>query len=91
MSVLAMILLIAGGLVCFGTGLWLLVLAFQEGIWWGLGSLLLSPVMLVFVILHWDRAKSPFLINLAGVAAVFVGAVLLPGHSPSTVPASGGY
>lgn len=88
MSVLAMILLIVGGLISFGAGLWLLVLAFQEGIWWGLGSLLLSPVMLVFVILHWSTAKVPFLVNLGGIALVIVGAMLLPGQGPVSATGS---
>lgn len=82
-----MILLIAGLLVSLGAGLWLLVLAFQESIWWGLGSLLLSPVMLVFVILHWQQAKRPFLINLGGVALMIVG--VLGGQSQG--PATTGY
>ncbi|MFK3651381.1 hypothetical protein ACI2IY_23540 [Lysobacter enzymogenes] len=84
MSVLAIILLIAGALISLGAGLWLLVLAFQEGIWWGLGSLLLSPVMLVFVILHWSVAKRPFLINLGGAALMIVGVLIGQAQGPAT-------
>lgn len=47
-------------------GLWLLVLAFQENIWWGLGSLLVSPVLLVFGIVHWHKSKTPLLLSAAG-------------------------
>lgn len=81
MSIFFGILCGLGGLICVGAGLWLLVLAFQESIWWGLGSLLLSPVMLVFVILHWNKAKVPFLINLGGVAMVILGALMLQSES----------
>ncbi|MET4729440.1 thiol:disulfide interchange protein [Lysobacter enzymogenes] len=91
MSALLMGLMIVGGLICFGAGLWLLVLAFQESVWWGLGSLLLSPVMLVFVILHWNKAKVPFLINLGGLALVIVGAVMLPNYGPPTASVPAGY
>ncbi|QQP95891.1 hypothetical protein [Lysobacter enzymogenes] len=83
-----MILMVVGGLICFGAGLWLLVLAFQESIWWGLGSLLLSPVMLVYVILHWSEAKVPFLINLGGIAVAIVGVMMMPGQGPVSAPGS---
>ena len=39
-------------------GIWLLVVAFQTSIWWGLGSLFIAPVSLVFTILHWQVAKA---------------------------------
>ena len=59
-------LLILGGILSFVGGIWLLVVAFQTSVWWGLGSLLIAPVSLVFTILHWQVAKKPFLISLAG-------------------------
>lgn len=73
---MATALLIIGFLISLGAGIWLLVLAFQENIWWGIGSLLIGPVMLVFAFMHWDRAKVPFLINLAGVALIVAGIFL---------------
>ncbi|QWP76583.1 hypothetical protein J5226_23890 [Lysobacter sp. K5869] len=81
MSVIALILLVLGIVVSLVAGIWLLVVAFRENVWWGLGSLLLSPVALVFVILHWQQAKKPFLINLGGLALVIAGALLSQGQS----------
>lgn len=84
MNALSMILMVVGGLICVGTALWLLVLAFQQSVWWGLGSLLLSPVMLAFVFLHWEQAKRPFLINLGGLALAIVGAFMGVPEAPAT-------
>jgi len=75
------LLVIVGALVAFGAGIWLLIVAFQESIWWGLGSLFLPFVSLVFAIMHWDRAGSPFLVSLAGTAVMFIGAAMSGGMS----------
>ena len=56
-------------------GLGLLIAAFKESILWGLGCLLLAPISLVFLILHWDKAKNPFLLQLVGVAIIFLGSM----------------
>ena len=67
-------LLIIGMIISFIGGIWLLVVAFQTGVWWGLGSLLLPLISLIFVILHWQVAKKPFLISLAGTILVVIAA-----------------
>ena|GEM_PF-1936463 len=41
--------------------IWTLVIAFKENILWGLGSLFVPLVIIVFGIMHWDKAKKPFL------------------------------
>jgi len=65
LSILGMIIALIGGV-------WLIVTAFREGLLWGLGCLLLPIVSLAFVIMHWDEAKKPFLVNLLGVLLVFL-------------------
>ena len=64
---------IIGIALVFIGGIGLLISAFKESIWWGLGCLLFSPVALVFLILHWHNAKKPFFLQLAGVAVLFLG------------------
>jgi hypothetical protein len=59
------LLILSLALLAIG-GLWLLVLAFKENIWWGLGSLFVSPVLLVFGIIHWHKSKTPLLLYAAG-------------------------
>jgi uncharacterized membrane protein len=45
-----------------------LIAAFRESILWGLGCLLISPVSIVFLFMHWPEAKNPFFLQLAGLA-----------------------
>jgi uncharacterized membrane protein len=51
-----------------------LVAAFRESILWGLGCLFISPVSLVFLILHWSEAKNPFFLQLVGIALIILAA-----------------
>lgn len=67
------ILSIIGAALCVIGGLWLLILAFQTSILWGLGSLIVPFVSLIFAITHWDEAKTPFLTAVVGVILIFVG------------------
>lgn len=69
LAYLGLALLVIGGI---GT----LIAAFKTGILWGIGCLLIAPVSLIFLILHWDVAKNPFFLQLAGIAVLFVGSSL---------------
>ena len=71
-------LLYLGGLISFIGGIWLLVVAFKQSVWWGLGSFFIAPVALVFVILHWQDSKKPFLISLAGGVLCVIAAMMAP-------------
>jgi hypothetical protein len=53
-----MVLLSIVTLVSF---IWTVVIAFKEHILWGLGSLFVPLVIIVFGIMYWDKAKKPFL------------------------------
>lgn len=67
-------LLIYLGLAVFVIGgIGTLIAAFKTGILWGISCLLIAPVSLIFLILHWDVAKNPFFLQLAGIAVLFVG------------------
>jgi hypothetical protein len=57
-----------GCVVSIVAGIWLLVIAFKTSILWGLGSLIVPLVGLIFVFMHWEAAKYPFLWSVAGVA-----------------------
>jgi hypothetical protein len=62
-----------GALVAFVAGIWLLVLAFRAHILWGLGSLFVPFVSLIFVIMYWRRAWIPFVVSLAGAGMMVIG------------------
>jgi len=62
-----------GLLLCIVGGIWLLITAFSESILWGLGSLFVPFVSLIFAVTHWEKAKTPFLVNVAGAVLLFMG------------------
>ena len=62
----------------------LLLAAFSESVLWGLGCLFFSPVSLFFIILYWDRAKNPFLLELLGIVIMVV-TLILGADAPTTV------
>ena len=57
----------------FVCGLWVVVLAWQRGILWGLGCLLMPVVWFLYVGLHWRETRKPFLFMIVGVALVVLG------------------
>lgn len=57
----------------------ILINAFKESILWGLASLFIPLVALVFVFMHWADNKKPFLIYIAGAVLLGIGAALSPG------------
>jgi len=77
MEIIGMILAVVGLIVIVAGGIWFLVTAFQESPAWGLGCLLCSPLQLVFLVTHWDKAGKPFLVQLAGAVPLFLGAMLM--------------
>lgn len=78
MAILGMLLVVVGGLIAFAGGIWFLVVAFQESVLWGLGCFFFSfPVSLIFLIMHWDKAMKPFLVQLAGAVPMFLGIAIM--------------
>jgi len=65
-----------------------LVAAFRAGILWGLGCLFLPPVSLIFLFVHWQDAKKPFLTQLLGWGLILFFTFAEQGgiHTPSEIP-----
>lgn len=78
MQILGLIFVIAGAIVALVFGFQLLFLAFRTSILWGLGYLFIPFVSLIFIIVHWDDAKSPFLRGLLAIPLYVIGALLMP-------------
>jgi hypothetical protein len=55
-------------------------------VWWGLGSLLIPFVSLVFVILNWQDSKSPFFTQIVGVVLSVIGVWQLGGMAAMGQP-----
>ncbi|MGI0116782.1 hypothetical protein [Zooshikella sp. RANM57] len=78
MEIIGGILILAGGLVSLFYGIIILIKAFQTSILWGLGSLFIPLVGLIFIILHWQITKEPFLRSLLAIPLIIVGVILMP-------------
>lgn len=78
MEILAVILAVVGAIISFVGGIWFLVEAFRESIWWGLGCLFLPIVSLIFLIVHWAEARKPFVVVLLGNVLVFIATLIAP-------------
>lgn len=72
MSALFTLVLILSVIAMIFSVIWYAFEAFSESILWGLAYLFLPFVGLLFAIFHWDRARSPFLLWIAG----FIGYVI---------------
>jgi len=72
-----------GGILLMLVGsLFFIIAAFRESILWGLAVMFLPIVPLIFLIVHWHRAKGPFFIQLYGIAAVLIGVFALAARLP---------
>lgn len=76
MSMVGFALIAVGGLAALITGILILVAAFKESVLWGLGSLLVPFVILIFVVTHWSETGKLFLYNLGASAVLLVGSVI---------------
>ena len=54
-------------------GLWIVVNAFRTSVLWGLGSLLVPFVSLIFAIMNFGENKIPLILSVIGTVLVFMG------------------
>ena len=73
---MALLFLWTGYALCLLGGLWIVVLAWQKGILWGIGCLLFAILQLIYVALNWKQSKSAFFLLLAGFAAFFLSSII---------------
>ncbi len=76
MEVLAYLGVILGVIVFIIGAIGSLIAAFKTSLLWGLGCLFITPVSLIFLVLHWDVAKNPFFLQLIGIAIAFIASSL---------------
>jgi len=65
------ILYVGLGIFIIG-GIGLLISAFRTSILWGLAVLLIAPVAILYLIIHWQDAKGPFKLQFIGALIVAV-------------------
>lgn len=66
-------LVLVGAAVMLIGGIWLLVIMFQTSLPWGIIGILIPVTSLIFVVMHWEESRKPFLINVAGAILYFTG------------------
>ncbi|MEN8162743.1 MAG: hypothetical protein ABFS37_01330 [Acidobacteriota bacterium] len=76
MSTIGSIIMFAGAIGALIFWIMILIVAFKKHIGWGLGSLFIPFVGLVFVFMNWSETKTPFLRGLICVAVQIVGGVI---------------
>jgi len=88
LAIAGYVLTVIGALIALVGGIMLLVAAFRASIWWGLGSLFVPFVSLIFLITHWATARRPFLISLGGTVLMMIGVGLAAagGGMPTSTP-----
>ena len=70
-------ILIIAGLIAFAANIWLLVVAFQRSVLWGLAVFFIPFAVIVFAIMYWQDAKKPFLIMLVSSIGLGVSAAMM--------------
>ena len=70
---------LVGAVLVLGSGIVVLVRAFQKSKSWGLAALFIPFAALVFVFKHWDESWRPFLTSLLGAAIIMIEFWLSPG------------
>jgi len=59
------------GLLFCAAFLWILVIAIQGEQWgWTIGMFFIAPLIFIYGVLNWDRAKKPFLLAVASIVFI---------------------
>ena len=69
-------LMVIGGIAMVVGGIGILIAAFHESVIWGIGCMLIPIVSLIFVVMHWQETKKPFLINVVGTIIFIAGGAM---------------
>ena len=81
------LLVILGLILCLVGSICILIAAFKESLLWGLGVLFInSIVVIIFVILHFEETKKPFIIWVIGVVLMIVGQIISPEQAETLAP-----
>ena len=62
---------------------WIMIViaAFRVSAGWGVGSLLIPLIALIFVVTHWQDSRRGFFTGLGGIAIFIFGSLITPSHA----------
>lgn len=86
MAILGLGLILIGALIALVGWVMILIEAFKESVLWGLGSLFIGIVGLIFVIMHFEQTKKGLFIYLGGAVLIGIGICLGAMGAPADVP-----
>jgi hypothetical protein len=64
------IFILIGALMLFIGSIWVLVLAFRRHIGWGLASLFIPFVLLVFGVMNWAETQEGMMLTIVGTTVI---------------------
>ena len=76
MAMVGMLVMVVGAIISLVFTVIILIKAFKTSLLWGLGSLFIPFVILIFVIKNWADTKQPFLYAVGGWVLMLIGGVL---------------
>ena len=75
MEIVEFVLLGVGIILAFIGAIRILINAFKDSLWWGLGSLIVPFVMPIYTFMYWDKNKTFFGIWFSGFL-FYIGALI---------------
>jgi len=76
-TALALLALVGGGFLLWLVGsIMMFAGAFKQSAWWGIGALILAPVLYIYVGKYWRTAKVGFWIHLLGFGLMAAGLII---------------
>ena len=86
METLGLLLMVLGGIGALVTFIIILIAAFKDNIWWGLGSLFCGIPWLIFSIMNFAEVKKPLLIYIGCCILYFIGASMAASSALGGMP-----
>lgn len=86
MEIVGLILITIGAIIALIYGIQLIILAFKTSIPWGLGYIFVPFVSLIFIIMHWEDAKRPFLKGLICIPFYLIGFMMAGTNAINNAP-----
>jgi len=76
MATLGMVLAVIGWVVAVVGAIMILIIAFKESVGWGLASLFIPIVLLIYTFTRWQKTKKAFLIYVVGIVVAILGGII---------------
>jgi hypothetical protein len=76
MDFIGTVFIVVGIVLSIAAYVMIVIEAFKTTIWWGIGTLLIQIVGLVFVIMYWDQTKKYVMWIILSILLVVIGSMM---------------